>query len=134
MDVNKFIKTRTGAPFYLPYVRENIIENSNKYYFSRRKLDKHYPSTLSYNFPKVVETHKKYKLADLIKYYTKFKSLLNLWLNMHPFAEVTRFGIDFDTIEFVTFTFLVNTHNEYADVFLQHHEVICFLFTFDFIV
>ena len=97
MDVNKFIKTRTGAPFYLPYVRENIIENSNKYYFSRRKLDKHYPSTLSYNFPKVVETRKKYKLADLIKYYTKFKSLLNLWLNMHPFAEVTRFGIDFDT-------------------------------------
>ena len=97
MDINKFIKTRKGDPIYLPYVEKNIRDNTSKYYFSRSKLDKEYPSTLSYNFPKVVEKRKKYTLSDLVKYYTKFKSLLNLWLNMHPFAKVAEYGIDFDT-------------------------------------
>ena len=97
IDINKFVKARKGEPLYLPYVEKNIKDNTSKYYFSRAKLDKEYPSTLSYNFPKVVEKEKKYTLTDLIKYYTKFKSLLNLWLNMHPFAEVAQYGIDFDT-------------------------------------
>ena len=98
MDINKFIKAPKDAPPYLPYVLQNIKDNSSKYYDSRAKLDKEYPSILSYNFPKVVENKKlKYSLEDLIKYYTKFKSLLNLWLNLHPFAKVTQFGIDFDT-------------------------------------
>ena len=98
MDINKFIKAPKDAPPYLPYALQNIKDNSSKYYDSRAKLDKEYPSILSYNFPKVVENKKlKYSLEDLIKYYTKFKSLLNLWLNLHPFAKVTQFGIDFDT-------------------------------------
>ena len=97
IDINKFIKTRKGSPLYLPYVEQNIKDNTNKYYDSRSKLDKEYPSALSFNFPKVVEKSHKYSLTDLIRYYTKFKSLLNLWLNMHPFAEVTEYGIDFDT-------------------------------------
>ena len=97
IDINKFIKTRKGSPLYLPYVEQNIKDNTSKYYNCRSKLDKEYPSILSYNFPKVVEKSNKYSLTDLIKYYTKFKSLLNLWLNMHPFAEVTEYGIDFDT-------------------------------------
>ena len=97
IDKNKFIKARKNSPLYLPYVEENIKTNTSKYYFSRRKLDKEYPSILSYNFPKVVEIQKKYLLNDLIKYYTKFKSLLNLWLNMHPLADVSQYGIDFDT-------------------------------------
>ena len=97
IDKNKFIKARKNSPLYLPYVEENIKTNTSKYYSSRRKLDKEYPSILSYNFPKVVEVHKKYLLNDLIKYYTKFKSLLNLWLNMHPLADVAQYGIDFDT-------------------------------------
>ena len=45
----------------------------------------------------VVETHPKYCLKDLIKYYTKFKSLVNLWFNMHMNAEVVQYGIDFET-------------------------------------
>ena len=97
IDINKFIKTRKGAPLYLPYVEQNIKDNTDKYYDSRSKLDKEYPSTLSFNFPRVVEKSHKYSLTDLIKYYTKFKSVLNLWLNMHPFAQVTEYGIDFDT-------------------------------------
>lgn len=97
IDINKFVKTRKGDPLYLPYVEKNIMDNTSKYYFSRAKLDKEYPSTLSYNFPKVVEKGKKYTLSELVKYYTKFKSLLNLWLNMHPFANVAEYGIDFDT-------------------------------------
>ena len=97
IDINKFVKARKGEPLYLPKVDQNIKDNTSKYYFSRAKLDKEYPSTLSYNFPKVVEKEKKYTLTDLVKYYTKFKSLLNLWLNMHPFADVAQYGIDFDT-------------------------------------
>ena len=97
IDINKFVKTRKGDPLYLPYVEKNIMDNTSKYYFSRAKLDKEYPSTLSYNFPKIVEKGKKYTLSELVKYYTKFKSLLNLWLNMHPFANVAEYGIDFDT-------------------------------------
>jgi hypothetical protein len=60
IDINKFVKTRKGDPLYLPYVEKNIMDNTSKYYFSRAKLDKEYPSTLSYNFPKVVEKGKKY--------------------------------------------------------------------------
>ena len=97
IDITKFVKARKGDSLYLPYVDQNKRDNMSKYHFSRQKLDKDYPSTLSYNFPKVVEKHHKYTLSDLIKFYTKFKSLLNLWLNMHPFAEVTSYGIDFDT-------------------------------------
>ena len=97
IDINKFVKARKEDSLYLPYVEQNKKDNMSKYYFSREKLDKEYPSTLSYNFPKVVEKHHKYSLSDLIKFYTKFKSLLNLWLNMHPFAEVASYGIDFDT-------------------------------------
>ena len=98
MDINKFIKSRKGSPLFLPYVEKNKKDNTSEYYDSRAKLDKEYPSTLSYNFPKVVQNiNTKYSLADLIKYYTKFKSILNLWLNRHPFAEITQYGIDFET-------------------------------------
>ena len=47
IDINKFVKTRKGDPLYLPYVEKNIMDNTSKYYFSRAKLDKEYPSTLS---------------------------------------------------------------------------------------
>ena len=97
IDINKFIKKRKNAPPHLPYVEKNILDNTNKYYFCRAILDKEFPSTLSYNFPKIVQNNHKYSLSDLIKYFTKFKSLINLWLNMHPFAKVEKYGIDFET-------------------------------------
>ena len=52
IDINKFVKARKEDSLYLPYVEQNKKDNMSKYYFSREKLDKEYPSTLSYNFPK----------------------------------------------------------------------------------
>ena len=45
----------------------------------------------------VAESNPKYSLKELIKYYTKFKSLVNLWLNMHTNEQILQNGIDFET-------------------------------------
>ena len=97
ININKFIITEKGTKTDLPYVEKNIKENSSKYCLNRRKTDLEYPSILSYNLPMVVESNPKYSLTDLIKYYTKFKSLVNLWFNMHTNANVVQYGIDFET-------------------------------------
>ena len=52
---------------------------------------------MNYNIPKIIKEHPKYTLNDLIKYYTKFKSLINLWFNMHSNVNNSQFGIDFET-------------------------------------
>ena len=97
ININKFIITEKGTKTDLPYVEKNIKENSSKFCLNRRKTDLEYPSILSYNLPMVVESNPKYSLTDLIKYYTKFKSLVNLWFNMHTNANVVQYGIDFET-------------------------------------
>jgi hypothetical protein len=97
ININKFIIAEKGGKSDLPFVEKNIIDNSSQYCLNRRKTDLEYPSILSYNLPKVVESNPKYSLTDLIKYYTKFKSLVNLWFNMHANANVVQPGIDFET-------------------------------------
>ena len=97
INIHRFIKLRKTSNSNLPFVLKNIKDNSSKYCLNRRKTDSEYPSILSYNLPMVVETHPKYNLTDLIKYYTKFKSLMNLWFNMHANADVVQYGIDFET-------------------------------------
>ena len=95
ININKFIKKNSNS--HLPFVEKNINKYSSKYNLNRKKTDLEYPSILSYNLPMIVETHPKYSLTDLIKYYTKFKSLVNLWFNMHTNANVVNYGIDFET-------------------------------------
>ena len=97
ININKFVKLRKNSNSNLPFVLKNIKDNSCKYCYNRKKTDLEYPSILSYNLPMVVKTHPKYNLTDLIKYYTKFKSLVNLWLNMHSNADLMQYGIDFET-------------------------------------
>jgi hypothetical protein len=96
-DVKKFVLKEKDSKRYLPFVEKNIKENTDKYTFNRKKTDSEYPCILSYNLPMVVEKHQKYSLSDLIKYYTKFKSLVNLWFNMHENSDVVQYGIDFET-------------------------------------
>ena len=97
IDINKFVKFKNNSNSILPFIKKNIKDNTSKYCLNRKKTDSEYPSILSYNLPMVVETHPKYCLKDLIKYYTKFKSLVNLWFNMHINADVVQYGIDFET-------------------------------------
>ena len=98
MDINKFyLKNKKAQKKNTPYVEKNIDDNSDKYLVNRNKINKEYPSILSYNLPMVVDNYPKYSLNDLIKYYTKFKSLVNLWLNMHHNLKVIQCGIDFET-------------------------------------
>ena len=96
-DINKFVLKEKASKRILPFVEKNIKDNTDKYTFNRKKTDSEYPCILSYNLPMVVEKHKKYSLNDLIKYYTKFKSLVNLWFNMHENSDVVQYGIDFET-------------------------------------
>ena len=96
-DVNKFVLKEKASKRILPFVEKNIKDNTDKYTFNRKKTDSEYPCILSYNLPMVVEKHQKYSLNDLIKYYTKFKSLVNLWFNMHENTDVVQYGIDFET-------------------------------------
>jgi hypothetical protein len=96
MDINKFcIQKRIKKN--LPYVKQNINDNTDKYPFNLRKTNKIYPSLLNINIPGVLEAHPKYTLYELIKYYTKFKSLINLWFNLYNNVNVIDYGIDFDT-------------------------------------
>ena len=96
-DINKFVLKEKDSKRILPFVEKNIKDNTDKYTFNRKKTDSEYPCILSYNLPMVVEKHQKYSLNDLIKYYTKFKSLVNLWFNMHENTDVVQYGIDFET-------------------------------------
>ena len=97
IDENKFILHKKGSKKILPFVEKNIKDNSCKYCTNQRKTNIEYPTILSYNLPLVVETHPKYSVKDLIKYYTKFKSLVNLWLNMHNDVKMVQYGIDLET-------------------------------------
>ena len=97
ININKFIKVKKSSYSNFPFIIKNIKDNSCKYCYNRKKTDSEYPTILSYNLPMIVETHPKYSLIDLIKYYTKFKSLVNLWFNMHTNADVVQYGIDFET-------------------------------------
>ena len=97
INISKFFLTRKKGQKNTPYVEKNKIDNSDKYLVNNNKINKEYPTILSYNLPLVVEKYPKYSLTDLIKYYTKFKSLVNLWLNMHPDLKVVQYGIDFNT-------------------------------------
>ena len=97
IDINKFVKMEKGSKPYLPYVEKNIKDNTDKFCLNRKKTDLEYPCILSYNLPMLVEKNPKYSLNDLIKYYTKFKSLVNLWFNMHSNSDVVQYGIDFET-------------------------------------
>ena len=96
MDIKKFYKPRKSVKNF-SFTQKNIKSTRDKYFFNRRKINLEYPSLLNYNIPKFINTYPKYKLKDIIKYYTKFKSLVNLWLNMHSNATNAQFGIDFDT-------------------------------------
>ena len=97
VNINSFIKLNKNSNVNLPFVYKNIKKFTSKYNLNRKKTDMEYPSILSYNLPMIVETHPKYCLTDLIKYYTKFKSLVNLWFNMHANSNVVQYGIDFET-------------------------------------
>ena len=97
IDENKFILHKKGSKKILPFVEKNIKDNSCKYCTNQRKTNTEFPTILSYNLPLVVGTHPKYSIKDLIKYYTKFKSLVNLWLNMHNDVKMVQYGIDLET-------------------------------------
>ena len=97
IDINKFCLSRNKIKIKTPYVEKNIKDNSDKYLVNHNKINKEYPTLLSYNFPMIVENNPKYSLNNLIKFYTKFKILVNLWLNMHYNVDVVQYGIDFDT-------------------------------------
>ena len=97
INLNKFIKLKKTPNSSFPFVEKNIKDNTNKYCLNRKKTDSEYPGLLSYNLPLVVESYPKYCLKDLIKYYTRFKTLVNLWFNMHSNANVVQYGIDFET-------------------------------------
>ena len=96
MDINKFC-IQKKLKKYLPYVKQNIKDNTDKYPFNRRKTNKIYPSLFNINVPGLLKAHPKYTLYELIKYYTKFKSLINIWLNLYNNVNVVDYGIDFDT-------------------------------------
>ena len=96
MDINKFYKRKKGYKNNI-FIEKNKKEIIDKYYFSRKKTNIEYPPLINYNIPKILKEHPKYLLNDLIKYYTKFKSLINLWLNVHNNLSNAQFGIDFET-------------------------------------
>ena len=96
MDINKFF-IQQKLKKILPYVNKNIKDNTDKYPFNHRKTNKIYPSLFNINVPGVLKEHPKYSLYELIKYYTRFKSLINLWLNLYNNVIVVDYGIDFDT-------------------------------------
>ena len=96
MNINKFYKRKKSFK-ECPFIEKNIKANIDKYFYNRKKTNSEYPSLINYNIPKIIKEHPKYTLNDLIKYYTKFKSLINLWFNMHSNVNNTQFGIDFET-------------------------------------
>ena len=96
MDINKFC-IQKKLKKNLPYVRQNIKDNTDKYPSNHRKTNKIYPSLFNINIPGLLKSHPKYTLHELIKYYTKFKSLINIWFNLYNNVNVVDYGIDFDT-------------------------------------
>ena len=101
MDIKKFYKHKNRINNF-PIIERNIKSNIDKYYFNRKKTNLEYPSLLNYNIPKILKTNSKYSLNNLIKYYTKFKSLINLWYNIHNNIDNAQFGIDFETFYYCT--------------------------------
>jgi len=96
MDINKFC-IQKKLKKNLPYVKQNIKDNTDKYPFNHKKTNKIYPSLFNINVPRVLKAHPNYSLYELIKYYTKFKSLINIWFNLYNNVHVVDYGIDFDT-------------------------------------
>lgn len=96
LNIEKFYK-RKNSLNYFPYINKNIKDNTDKYCFNRKKTNLEYPSLLNYNIPKIIKENNMISLRDLIKYYTKFKSLINLWFNVHKNLNDVQFGIDFQT-------------------------------------
>ena len=98
LETKKFyIPRKPSKNKYFPYIAKNKIANIDKYYYNRKKTNLEYPSLLNFNIPKILKEHPKYSLKDLIRYYTKFKSLINLWFNLHTNVNNSQFGIDFET-------------------------------------
>ena len=95
MDLSKFYKMKNSIKYFY-FLNKNIKDNTDKYYNNRKKTNQKYPSLINYNIPKMLKNDR-ISLKDLIKYYTKFKCLINLWLNSHKDVNNLEYGIDFDT-------------------------------------
>ena len=81
----------------LPYVEENTLKMQNKYIKNYKKTSNDYPSLISYNIPLILSKNNKLTRNEFIGLYTKFKSLVNLWFNMHDNFKILQSGIDFET-------------------------------------
>lgn len=81
----------------LPYVEENELKMKNKYIKNYKKTQNDYPCIISYNIPLILSKNKKLSRNEFVGLYTKFKSLVNLWFNLHDNFKILQSGIDFDT-------------------------------------
>ena len=81
----------------LPYVEENQLKMQNKYIKNYKKTQNDYPCIISYNIPLILSKNKKYSRNEFVGLYTKFKSLVNLWFNLHDNFKILQSGIDFET-------------------------------------
>lgn len=97
LSISKFIKHKNEKKFNLPFIEKNKIAIENKYLENYKRTLNEFPTILSYNLPLILSKNKKYSRYELCALYTKFKSLVNLWFNMHNNLKVLQIGIDFDT-------------------------------------
>ena len=95
MDLSKFYKMKKTLKYFY-FIDKNIKDNTDKYYNNRKRTNINYPSLINYNVPKILKDER-ITLKDLIKYYTKFRCLINLWLNSHKDINNIEYGIDFET-------------------------------------
>ena len=97
LSISKFIKHKNEKKLNLPFIEKNKIAIENKYLENYKRTLNEFPTILSYNLPLILSKNKKYSRYELCALYTKFKSLVNLWFNMHNNLKVLQIGIDFDT-------------------------------------
>ena len=97
LSISKFIKHKNEKKLNLPFIEKNKIAIENKYLENYKRTLIEFPTILAYNLPLILSKNKKYSRYEICALYTKFKSLVNLWFNMHNNLKVLQIGIDFDT-------------------------------------
>ena len=95
-DIKKFYIQKNIKKNFI-FLKKNIKDNTNKYSNNRRKAYSIYPSLFTFNIPETLEKYPKYSLDEIIRYYTKFRALVNLWFNLYNDVDLLQYGIDFDT-------------------------------------
>lgn len=96
INVSKFYEKRNGEKDIPPYVLQNKQIIENKYAINRRKTEIQYPALLCNNIPAILSEHPKYSRVEVISLFAKFKSLVNLWFNLHNDTKIRQYGIDFE--------------------------------------